>query len=148
MKTNNRDIFQITEVDRTVFKRSSTKETLEIQNYHLHSAERVVQLYVDYSWFQTRKCIGVTIHRLSTPLMTPWTTDHHTMHSNPREEPRIALSTPLMMTPWTTDHHAMHSNPREEPSQPEQPKGETSQERSNYIHLTLMFRAMSTVKWK
>ena len=46
MKTNNQDIFQITEVDRTVFKRSSTKETLDIQNYHLHSAERVVQLYV------------------------------------------------------------------------------------------------------
>ena len=61
MKTNNRDIFQITEVDRTVFKRSSTKETLDIQNYHLHSAERVVQLYVDYSWFQTRKCVGMTI---------------------------------------------------------------------------------------
>jgi hypothetical protein len=52
---------------------------------------------------------------------------------------RIALSTPLIMTPWTTDHHTMHSNPSEEPSQPEQPKGETSQERSNYIHLTLMW---------
>ena len=111
MKTNNRDIFQITEVDRTVFKRSSTKETLDIQNYHLHSAERVVQLYVDYSCFQTRKCVGVTIHRLSTPLMTPWTTDHDTMHSSPKEEPY----------------------------QPEQPKGETSQERSDHIHLTLMW---------
>ena len=38
--------------------------------------------------------------------------------------PQIALSTPLM-TAWVTDHHMMHSSPREEPSQPEQPKGET-----------------------
>ena len=52
--------------------------------------------------------------------------------------PQIVLSTPLM-TAWTTDHHTMHSSPREEPSQPEQPKGETSQERSNHIHLTLMW---------
>ena len=36
MKTNNQDIFQITEVDRTV-KRSSTKETLDIQNCSLDS---------------------------------------------------------------------------------------------------------------
>ena len=39
MKTNNRDIFQITEVDRTVFKRSSTKETLDIQNCSLDSPD-------------------------------------------------------------------------------------------------------------
>ena len=38
MKTNNRDIFQITEVDRTV-KRSSTKETLDIQNCSLDSPD-------------------------------------------------------------------------------------------------------------
>ena len=39
MKTNNQDIFQITEVDRTVFKRSSTKETLDIQNCSLDSPD-------------------------------------------------------------------------------------------------------------
>ena len=38
MKTNNQDIFQITEVDRTV-KRSSTKETLDIQNCSLDSPD-------------------------------------------------------------------------------------------------------------
>ena len=38
MKTSNRDIFQITEVDRTV-KRSSTKETLDIQNCSLDSPD-------------------------------------------------------------------------------------------------------------
>ena len=41
MKTNNRDIFQITEVDRTVFKRSSTKETLDIQNCSLDSPDSI-----------------------------------------------------------------------------------------------------------
>ena len=39
MKTNNRDIFQITEVDRTILKRSSTKETLDIQNCSLDSPD-------------------------------------------------------------------------------------------------------------
>ena len=39
MKTSNRDIFQITEVDRTVFKQSSTKETLDIQNCSLDSPD-------------------------------------------------------------------------------------------------------------
>ena len=38
MKTNNQDILQITEVDRTV-KRSSTKETLDIQNCSLDSPD-------------------------------------------------------------------------------------------------------------
>ena len=39
MKTNNRDIFQITEVNRTVLKRSCTKETLDIQNCSLDSPD-------------------------------------------------------------------------------------------------------------
>ena len=39
MKTNNRDIFQITEVNRTVLKRSYTKETLDIQNCSLDSPD-------------------------------------------------------------------------------------------------------------
>ena len=38
MKTNTQDILQITEVDRTV-KRSSTKETLDIQNCSLDSPD-------------------------------------------------------------------------------------------------------------
>ena len=42
MKTNNQDIFQITEVDRTVFKRSSTKETLDIQNCSLDSPDHAM----------------------------------------------------------------------------------------------------------
>ena len=42
MKTNNQDIFQITEVDRTVFKRSSTKETLDIQNCSLDSPDNAM----------------------------------------------------------------------------------------------------------
>ena len=39
MKTNTQDIFQITEVDQTVFKRSSSKETLDIQNCSLDSPD-------------------------------------------------------------------------------------------------------------
>ena len=39
MKTSNRDIFQITEVNRTVLKRSCTKETLDIQNCSLDSPD-------------------------------------------------------------------------------------------------------------
>ena len=39
MNTNNQDIFQITEVDQTVFKRSSSKETLDIQNCSLDSPD-------------------------------------------------------------------------------------------------------------
>ena len=41
MKTNNRDIFQITEVNRTVLKRSCTKETLDIQNWSLDSPDSI-----------------------------------------------------------------------------------------------------------
>ena len=41
MKTSNRDIFQITEVDRTVLKRRSTKETLDIQNCSLDSPDSI-----------------------------------------------------------------------------------------------------------
>ena len=54
METNKRDTFCITEVDWTAFKQNSTKETLEIQNHRLLTAEQVVQRYVDYSHFQTR----------------------------------------------------------------------------------------------
>ena len=39
MKTSNRDIFQITEVNRTVLKWSCTKETLDIQNCSLDSPD-------------------------------------------------------------------------------------------------------------
>ena len=39
MKISNRDIFQITEVNRTVLKRSCTKETLDIQNCSLDSPD-------------------------------------------------------------------------------------------------------------
>ena len=39
MKTNNWDIFQITEVNRTILKRSCTKETLDIQNCSLDSPD-------------------------------------------------------------------------------------------------------------
>ena len=41
MKTNTQDIFQITEVDQTVFKRSSSKETLDIQNCSLDSPDSI-----------------------------------------------------------------------------------------------------------
>ena len=39
MKTNTQDIFQTTEVDQTVFKWSSSKETLDIQNCSLDSPD-------------------------------------------------------------------------------------------------------------
>ena len=41
MKTNNQDIFQITEVNRAVLKRSCTKETLDIQNCSLDSPDSI-----------------------------------------------------------------------------------------------------------
>ena len=41
MKISNRDIFQITEVNRTVLKRSCTKETLDIQNCSLDSPDSI-----------------------------------------------------------------------------------------------------------
>ena len=82
MKTNNQDIFQITEVDQTVFKRSSSKETLDIQNCSLDSP--------DYAM------------------------DDGSLHDAFEPKGRNLLN---------------QSNP----------KGESSQERSNHIHLTLMW---------
>ena len=58
------------------------------------------------------------ISRGSSPMMITLT------YLNSPLLPQIALSTPLM-TAWATEHHMMHSSPREEHSQPEQPKGET-----------------------